>query len=108
VLVAKARRSRLEDARTPAHGLKEVHYDGLLRFPVADGTSESLPEEAREAKAPLGTPTITSNALETSAWHRDRGDSASRDNESESTVGAQSEEQKNNSDPGDNAEPDYW
>ena len=64
VIDAAAYQKRLDGSRIPVHRVKELHYSGPAKFPVKDGTIESLPEEVAEAANALGeTPSIIEQSL---------------------------------------------
>ena len=54
VIDATAYQKRLDGSRIPVHRVKELYYSSPAKFPVQDGTIESLPEEVSEAATALG------------------------------------------------------
>ena len=52
VLDAEAYRKRMEGANIPIHRIKEIHLGDSMRFPVKDGTIESLPSRSWDTVPP--------------------------------------------------------
>jgi hypothetical protein len=78
-----------------------------MRFPVTDGTFESLPEEVCEASRPLSSSPSAADALGPSIWDRDRGDTVPPSEDKDTNVGIKSKTEPRK-EPQESSEKDYW